>query len=108
MASYWNETSVSPAATFNTGGSAITLYQAHIAIQAPQGDFLQFFDAATTPSDGAQPLISVPVDEFINLGFGTYGRHFTSGIIVALSSTQFTYTHDGNGKMLCDLLCYSS
>ncbi len=58
------------------------------------GQFILFFDSATTPAEGAVPDFMVPVNAtspFV-LGFGELGYPFTNGCFVCCSSTQQTKT----------------
>lgn len=56
--------------------------------------FIQVFDAATLPANGAVPLISFPVAATSagSVYFGSVGRAFEQGIVVCNSSTQGSKT----------------
>lgn len=56
--------------------------------------YLQVFDAAAVPADGAVPLFSklVAIGGDVELPFGVHGRAFGQGCVVVSSSTQATKT----------------
>lgn len=57
-------------------------------------NFLQIFDAAALPADGAVPmaLCSVLAGYATGLDWGTLGKKITNGIVICLSSTAATKT----------------
>ena len=56
--------------------------------------FIQIFDAASLPADGAVPVvvITVPTVSNFSIDFGQYGRYCKNGIVVCNSSTGPTKT----------------
>lgn len=56
--------------------------------------WLQFFDAAALPANGAVPLmtVEVPAGTTGSFDFGSKGLPFTSGLVAALSSTDDALT----------------
>lgn len=58
------------------------------------GQFIQVFDAATTPATGAIPVVSVDIATVTAKGIAwdPWGRWFFSGCIVANSTTQGSFT----------------
>jgi hypothetical protein len=56
--------------------------------------FIQIFDSATLPADGAVPKIVIIAQPTANFSadFGIYGRMFQNGIVVCNSTTLATKT----------------
>lgn len=69
--------------------------------------YIQVFDAAAVPANGAVPLITFPLTAAAStqppLSFGVYGRTFTNGIVVCNSTTEATLTL-GSADSFFDLL----
>lgn len=77
----------------------VTVYNSNTALL-----YLQIFDSATTPADGAVPQMSMPVpaDESRSLLWGARGGLFTTGVYVCLSTTAATKTLVGTNWGLFD------
>lgn len=56
--------------------------------------FIQVFDAATLPADGAAPklLLRVAADSSFSIGYDELGRHFKAGMVICNSTTGQTKT----------------
>ena len=58
--------------------------------------YIQVFDSATLPADGAVPLLIFPLATLTSISppidFGVYGQTFVNGIVVCNSSTEATKT----------------
>lgn len=70
----------------------------------PSGDYwVQVLNAASLPADGAVTLLCTPlkkthvngVDSFFDLDLTKYGIYASTGIVVCLSTTEFTKTIGG-------------
>lgn len=87
--------------------STSTAYEASRVVKASAGlcfgavgynsgaaQFVQLHDAASVPADTAVPKVTftVPATSNFALDFGTYGRQFTTGIVICNSSTGPTKT----------------
>ncbi len=62
--------------------------------------YLQVFDSASLPDNGAIPALApqpIAANSFAAFEFATWGRPFTNGIVVAVSSTAATLTRTGGG-----------
>lgn len=70
------------------------LFGASIYSNNASAQFVQLFDAAALPADGAVPVAVYTVAATSNLGlyFGTAGRWFYRGIVICNSSTAATKT----------------
>jgi hypothetical protein len=69
------------------------LYGFTVSSTKASAQFVQVFDAAVIPADGAVPLISKSVPAGDAVGFSWLpGRTFNVGIIICNSSTQGTKT----------------
>ena len=91
-----------------TSNAASTAVAASLVIKAAAGvlltlsthnnrgstQYIQIFDAASLPSNGAVPLVVINMLTVTNsfLDFGQYGKSFATGIVVANSSTLATLT----------------
>ena len=77
---------------------AFTLYNTSGSSQ-----YLQFFDSASTPSNGTVPLfqINMPSDSHANFT-SPVGKEFKNGIFVGNSSTSASYT-PGSADCLIDV-----
>lgn len=67
---------------FNNGGAAL---------------FVQLFDAAAVPANGAVPgpVLNAPAGANFSIDFGTWGRAFNAGLVVCASTTVATLTLAG-------------
>lgn len=99
---------LTPATTNAPSNATTTAYAASLVVKASAGSlymitgynskssaqFIQVFDSATLPIDTSIPKITfiVPASSNFSLDLGTYGRAFTSGIVVCNSSTGPTKT----------------
>lgn len=74
--------------------SAGALFGATIHNSRTSSQFLHLYDAAALPAEGAAPtvVINVPASTTISIDFGTFGRRFAIGIVIANSSTGPTKT----------------
>ena len=69
------------------------LYGFTVTNTKASAQFVQVFDAATVPADGAVPIIAMSVPASTALGFNWLpGRTFFAGIVLCNSSTQGTKT----------------
>lgn len=69
-------------------------FQINVTNTGGSTEYLQIFDSATVPADASVPLLSIVVLAGATAGvdFGFWGRGFSAGITVCLSSTQATKT----------------
>jgi len=67
--------------------------------------FLQFYDSNAVPASGAVPLISksLPGSDATGFYFGSAGRWFTGGCVLAISSTIATFTAAAANDCLIDV-----
>jgi len=89
-----NATTTAYAASLVVKASAGTLYNVTGYNSKASAQFVQIFDAAALPTDGAVPavVISVAASSPFSISFGTYGRRFENGIVICNSSTGPTKT----------------
>lgn len=89
-----NATTVAYAASKVVKASAGTLYGITGYNSKGSTQFVQLHNAAALPADTAVPVvtITVPATSNFSIDFGQYGRYFTTGIVVANSSTGPTLT----------------
>jgi len=71
-----------------------TLFGLSVYSNKASAQFIQIFDAITAPASGAVPVFVATVGATGNLGlyWGSVGRWFNIGIVVANSSTPATQT----------------
>jgi len=71
-----------------------TLYGVSVYNNKAAAQFIQLFDAASAPASGAIPVCTFTVPTVSNLGlyWGSVGRWFNIGIVIANSSTAATQT----------------
>lgn len=80
--------------------SAGLLYKAQVFNNSGATVYFQVFDAASLPANGAIPALApqpVATLTFAAFEFATWGRPFTNGIVLAVSSTPATLTRTGGG-----------
>ena len=71
-----------------------TLYGVSVYSNKAAAQFIQLFDTTTAPGSGAIPVCTFTVAATSNLGlyWGSVGRWFNQGIVIANSSTAATQT----------------
>lgn len=71
-----------------------TLYGVSVYSNKASAQFIQIFDTTTAPGSGAVPVATFTVGATSNLGlyWGSVGRWFNQGIVIANSSTAATQT----------------
>jgi len=71
-----------------------TLFGVSVFNSKASAQFVQLFDLAVLPADGAVPTATFTVAASSNLGlyFGSVGRSFNAGILLCNSSTAATKT----------------
>lgn len=94
-----------PVATANRGNvrtGPTTLYQVIGSNEGAAKRWIQVFDAAADPANGAIPKFSVPVEagRSFSLELGARGRSFPTGIRWAVSTTAMPLTLDAGGVFL--------
>lgn len=102
-----SETGESTAAGLPVSVSSLALEQFHVIKSGPgtlygvsvysnkaAAQFIQLFDTTTAPGSGAIPVCTFTVAATSNLGlyWGSVGRWFDRGIVIANSSTAATQT----------------
>ncbi len=89
-----NSTSAAYVASQVAKAAPGTLYGMSGYNSLASAQFIQLHDAASLPADTAVPavVISVPASSNFSIDFGTYGRRFTTGIVVSNSTTGPTKT----------------
>lgn len=67
----------------------VTGYNSNSSVQ-----FIQLFDAASLPAEGAIPAVVIAAGASSNfsIDFGVYGRYFKAGVVICNSSTGPTKT----------------
>ena len=86
------DNSLAKYAVFETGVGRLLHVECY---NANAGDmYLQLFDSATLPDNGAVPLqqLRIPKTDTGALDFGIQGLEFANGIVAALSSTASVLT----------------
>lgn len=89
-----NATSTAEEASRVAKASAGTLYGFTIYNNNAAVRYVQLFDSATLPADGVVPVLTYEVAAQASraVGFGPYGRRFSTGIVICNSSTDTTKT----------------
>jgi len=79
-----------------------TVFSSNVAAQ-----FIQVFDDDALPANGAVPLFPLPIaaSNFVSAYFGSRGRRFDRGIVIANSTTATTLTA-GAADCLFDVQAY--
>lgn len=108
--SVWNALTPSASATYAITPYVSSALEASAVVKASAGNlyggtvtaniaglYFQVFNAAALPIDGTVPTLSFPLQSNIPflLDTGKFANHFSSGIVVCISTTQFTKTIGG-------------
>lgn len=73
--------------------SAGRLFQVRVCSQHGSDVWLQFFNEAdATPSTDPLMRVLLPANGYVSIDLGMFGRYFSTGILIATSTTLATYT----------------
>lgn len=89
----WYDTDTTLDEAVNIKASAGRLFQVRVCSQHSSDVWLQFFNEAdAVPSTDPLMRVLLPANGYVSVDLGLHGRYFSTGILIAPSSTLATYT----------------